>query len=108
LAVVFAGLTGTRPIWERVVEEWSMRRNWKRSEVMEEVRVEGRLEAHRDDLLQVLQLRFDAVPEDIAAAVSGMTDVARLARWFRHAVKAKSLDAFRSAVRLSAANGPHA
>jgi hypothetical protein len=100
LAVVFAGLAGSRPTWERVVEGWTMRRNYKRSEVMEEMRQEGRVEARRQDLLETLQLRFDEVPEDIAAAVSEMTDVARLTRWFRHAVKAKSLEAFRSAVRF--------
>jgi hypothetical protein len=85
-----------------------MRRNWKRSEVMEEVRQEGRVEARRADLLEALQLRFDTVPEDIAAAVSEMTDLARLSRWFKHAVKAKSLEAFRAAVRVPTANGPHA
>jgi hypothetical protein len=108
LAVVFAALTGSRLTWGRAVEEWSMRRNWKRSEVFEEMRVEGRLEARREALLEVLQARFDTVPEDIATAVAEMTDVLRLSRWLRHAARAKSLDAFRSAVRLSAANGPHA
>jgi hypothetical protein len=108
LAVVFAGLTGSRPTWERAVEEWTMRRDYKRSEVVEGWRMEGEIRRGRADLLEVLQLRFEAVPEGIAAAVAEMTDLARLARWLRHAVKAKSLEAFRAAVRVPPANGPHA
>jgi hypothetical protein len=108
LAVVFAGLAGCRPLWERAVEDAGMHDEWKRSEVMEEMRVEGEIRARRADLLKVLQARFATVPDDIAAAVSGMTDLARLSRWFKHALKAKSLEAFRAAVRVPTANGPHA
>jgi hypothetical protein len=107
LAVVFAGLAGCRPLWERAVEDSGMHDKWKRSEVMEEMRVEGEIRARRADLLELLQIRFDAVPEDIAAAVAEMTDRVRLARWFRHAAKAKSLESFRAAVRVPTANGPH-
>ena len=51
LAVVFAGLAGSRPIWQRAVEGWTMRRNYKRSEVMEEMRQEGRVETRRQAIL---------------------------------------------------------
>jgi hypothetical protein len=108
LAVLFAGLAGCRPAWDRAVKEWIMRRNYKISEVAEEWRQEGRLETRREVLLELLQARFDLVPEDIKAAVAEMTDLARLSRWFKHAAKAKSLEAFRAAVRVPTANGPHA
>jgi hypothetical protein len=104
LAVVFAGLTGPRPSWERAVEEWRMRQNWKHSEVMEEIRQETR----RELLLDALRARFETVPEDIASAVAGMTDAVKLTRWFKHALKARSSEAFRAAVRMPTANGPHA
>jgi len=108
LAVLFAGLAGRRPAWDPAVKEWAMQRNWKRSEVAMEWEREGEIRARRDDLLQVLQLRFGTVPEDLAKAVSGMTEVTKLGRWLRHAVKAKSLDTFRAAVRLPNGNGPEA
>jgi hypothetical protein len=107
LVVVFAGLAGCRPAWERAVEEWRMHRNYKRSEVVEGWRMEGEIRRGRADLLEALQVRFGAVPEDIVAAVAAMTDLARLSRWFKHALKAKSLEAFRAAVRVPTANGPH-
>jgi hypothetical protein len=104
LVVIFAGLAGCRPIWDRAVRELAMRRNWKRSEVVMEWQQEAREEAERttrrESILQTLELRFHAVPEDVAAAVNGMNDRARLKRWFRHAVTAESLDAFRAAVRM--------
>lgn len=108
LAVLFAGLAGCRPAWDRAVKEWIMRRNYKRSEVADEWRREGEIAGRQAALLEALQLRFDTVPEDIAAAVAEMTDLARLSRWFKHAAKAKSLEAFRAAVRVPTANGPHA
>ena len=51
---------------------------------------EGELEARRQDLLLVLSERGILVPEDVRAAIAGCADLARLERWFRRAITART------------------
>jgi hypothetical protein len=106
LAVVFAELTGCRDVWRQGLEEWNVQRSQQVLEWQQEARDKARLETRREDVLRLLRLRFQSVPEDLAVAVAGMTDLAELSRWFDLAATAGSLDAFRAAVQVPTTNGP--
>lgn len=96
LAFVFAELTNTRAAWVKALEGWNVRQ----SQQVLEWRAEGRLETKRDDVLQLLRLRFQTeVPADLATTVEATTDLNELSRWFAAAAVVPSLDAFRNAVQ---------
>jgi hypothetical protein len=91
----FAELTGREALWRSALEEWNMRE----SPFMNEVRAEGRAEGERHALLLVLGQKFGArVPQDLAAAIEAESDADVLSQWLTHAVTARSLKAFRSAI----------
>ncbi len=100
LALVFAERAGCLPAWKQALEGFNM---WE-SQVLKErenvVRLEGRLEEKRSDLLEVLRLRFQMeVPPDLTRAIREVTDLALLAGWFKAAVTVSSLEAFGAAVQ---------
>ncbi len=70
----------------------------RKSQVVEEWREEGRVEAQRAALLRALTLRFRSpVPADLVAAVEALTTMQELSRWFDASLTAASLDEFRAA-----------
>ncbi|MBX9584702.1 MAG: hypothetical protein K2X87_30735, partial [Gemmataceae bacterium] len=77
-----------------------MRESTVLKEFMEEGRAlgleVGRAEGQADSLLTVLEGRFGLVPADLAAAVRGTTDAARLRNWVGLAVGAADLASFRA------------
>lgn len=108
LALVFAELTGLRPIWKQALEGWNVRQSqqvleWQaeaRIEGRKEGRAEGQLETKRADLLCLIQLKFhEALPSDLVDQIDATTNLEVLTRWFDQAVQANSLDAFRAVVQ---------
>lgn len=66
---------------------------------IEEGKQEGRLEANRSSILQVLRARFKAaLPDDVRATVEGTNDLDTLSRWLKTAATVNSLDEFRAAL----------
>lgn len=91
LALVFSDVTKCRPIWTRGLEGW----NVKRSEQV----MEWQAEARAEDVLQVLQLRFEMeLPDDLVQQIRTTTDLTQLKRWLAVAVQARSLNKFRQAL----------
>src|SRR5262249_41042226 len=113
LALVFAELAGCRPAWQQALRGWNMERSQQVLEWQAEARQEGRLagrqegqmESKRADILALLRLRLRTeVPADIGAAVTALTGLPTLSRWFELAATTDSLDAFRAAT-LTPGNG---
>jgi hypothetical protein len=76
-----------------------MRQSQQVLEWQREARIETELQTRRADLLEALEVRFQSVPEDLARIIAELTDLAELRRWFRAALQADSLNAFRAAVQ---------
>jgi len=55
---------------------------------------QGQLQAARDNLVQVLRIRFDFVPEVVVTAVTAINDLATLKQLLKQATVAKTLNAF--------------
>jgi hypothetical protein len=113
LAGVFARLLppAAAQAWAEALKEW----NVEKSPLLEEIRArerevslargrtegraEGVIQGRREALLQALQLRFQApVPEDLTAAINGLTDPAEFDRWFAAVFAAPSIADYRRAV----------
>jgi hypothetical protein len=98
LAKVFADLAGRLGVWGTGLEGW----NVEISQVVEQWRAEGRVEALQAKLLRVLEVRFPAaVPAELVAAVNAQKDPATLDAWFDRALTAGTLDEVRSAFGLA-------
>jgi hypothetical protein len=96
LAKVLADCAGCGDLWRRRLEDWDV----EKSKFLEEEREEARMEVMRKSVRSALEYRFGtAVPDDVTSAIATLTDAEELDRWFRAAVTADSLDAFREAVQ---------
>jgi hypothetical protein len=94
LALTFAELTQGKANWLRGLEGW---------DVLESPRVNGWLAmARREDIFRALQLRFRTpVPDDLKAAVEGITDLKVVNHLFDLALISSSLEEFRAAVAVN-------
>jgi predicted transposase/invertase (TIGR01784 family) len=63
-------------------------------EGLEKGRTEGRIGALQADVIEVLEIRFDRVPEGLCEAIQEIQDGAHLRRLLRAAIKAPSIEAF--------------
>jgi predicted transposase YdaD len=67
-------------------------------EILEEGRTEGRAEgqqaALREDVAEVLRVRFKRVPDDVERHLAEVADLTQLKQFLRLALRAKSLDSF--------------
>jgi hypothetical protein len=106
LVVVFAELASCRDVWRQALEEWNMQRSQQVLEWQRDAREKAEIETWRQVVLRTLRLRFQSLPEDVAGAVAGMSDLTELSRWHDLAVTASSLEAFRAAVQVPTTNGP--
>ncbi len=98
LARVFAEWVGRLPLWERAVEGTEME-TWK-SQTIETWRKQGRVQATRNNLLMTLQVRFQTeVPDDLRQAIEQTSDLEKVTAWFRHALRAPSLDDLRAVMQ---------
>jgi hypothetical protein len=99
LALTFAELTRGLVEWQKGLEGWNMRESQTILGFKREGKEEGRLEMRREAILELLQIRFLQVPQDIQAAVNGTNDFDTLRRWFQSAASLTSLDDFRVAMK---------
>jgi hypothetical protein len=120
LARVFAERAGVMPAWKKALEGWQVWqsefiRQWKKEgreegrkeglkeglkEGRDEGLKEGQLAARKNDLLEVLKVRFPEQPiDDIEEMVQKAESPEVLGHWFKAALKVESLDAFRKAAR---------
>ena len=60
--------------------------------VIEEGIEQGRMQAKQDNILKVLRLRFDAVPESLADEINSIRNFPRLDELLEKAVTAATLD----------------
>jgi hypothetical protein len=96
LALVFADLAGCRQVWENALEDWNMVESEVVKKWQEKARVEGRVEAMRANLGQVLEIRFQQpLPQEISDKLTA-ADLNTLQSWFDLALRAASLDEFRA------------
>ncbi len=73
-----------------------MRESQQVLEWQPEARVKEKIAA----ILTALEVRLNGpVPKDIAEAINAETNGPRLGDWFRHALKTKSYDEFRTALQ---------
>lgn len=100
-------LQEVRDMLQEAVIDWTAK--WKqegrqegRQEGWQEGRQEGLVQAAREDVLAVLEVRFGAVPEAVQAAVERIADVQRLKQLLRQAILVPSVEDF---VRWLAADG---
>lgn len=97
LALVFAEAAGRRDVWKKALEGWNM----VESQQVLEWQAQARTEGLRADILRLLELRQrKAVPEDLKGALTALTGLEALSRWFDAAAMADSFDVFRAAVGL--------
>ena len=75
---------------------------WKsegRAEGLAEGLAMGMLEARREDLLKVLRVKYQMLPQELTALVRGSSDMDRLTRWFEAALAAPTLELFAVLIR---------
>ncbi|MCD6462680.1 MAG: hypothetical protein J7L52_03145, partial [Thermotogae bacterium] len=65
----------------------------------EEGRIEGLLEAKRQDIYEILEERFGEVPEDIKETVEKIADTKKLSLLHRKSISVKDLDEFRKLLK---------
>jgi hypothetical protein len=74
--------------------------NISHSSFYEQIADEGRREARRADILEVLTIRFGSgLAVEFTEALEGITDLARLRRLYRTAIKCADIAGFRRALR---------
>ncbi|MCD6238345.1 MAG: hypothetical protein J7K51_03300 [Thermotogae bacterium] len=56
----------------------------------------GRLESTQEDVIDAVEAKFDEIPEDIANTIKEIKDMDLLKSLHKKAIKAKTLDEFRS------------
>jgi hypothetical protein len=89
----FAVLSKREAQWRAGLEGWDM----LQSPFVEEWKAEGRAEGQRIALLELLETRFGTpIPSDLVTTIEGQADIEILSRWFKSAIRAKSLKAFRA------------
>jgi len=94
--LVFAEAAGRRDVWAQALQGWNMTQSQQVLEWMAEGKAEGKAET----LLEVLELKFGPVPADLATAIRGTADLAKLKQWVAAAVAATSLADFRQSAQL--------
>jgi hypothetical protein len=96
LAEILADAAGCRPAWKQALKGWNM----VQSQVVLEWIAQGKAEGKAEDILRLLELRFQTVPSDLVQSIQATTDVGQLRHWFDAAATAASLSDFRQAAGL--------
>ncbi len=100
LALVFAEAARRRQVWQQVLKEWNMIRSQQVQEWKAEARAEGRAESQAAAVIDLLNLHFGSVPDELGASIRSTTDLATLQAWFTEAYQASSLADFRQKTGL--------
>jgi hypothetical protein len=90
-ALLFADLAGRGQLWEQALENWDMQTSQVLDRFRNEGRLEGQLEARRDDLLALLESRFGSLPVELIQRLRDLKDVQRLNGAFQQALNLRSL-----------------
>jgi hypothetical protein len=96
LALVFAEAARRLGLWKKALRGW----NVKQSKQVLEWQAEARAEERAEMLLEVLEARFQDLPEDLVSALRALTNVARLKALVPLAVRSSSLEQFRQDAKL--------
>jgi hypothetical protein len=108
LALIFATAADRRAEWEHILRGWNMKESSVVNEWLAEGRAEGRVlgraeglaegraEGRAEAILAVLEQRCGSVPGELAAAIRASTDLTNLQTWLGMALRAESLDTFRT------------
>jgi hypothetical protein len=86
--LLFAELAGRVEPWQQALEGWDM----QTSQVVEEWRNEGRLEARRETLRVQLEERFGPLPDDLIQRIQALKDPEQLKACLRQVVHIRSLE----------------
>ena len=78
--------------FERLAREEGQAEGWMKGRV--EGRVEGRILALQQNVVEVLEARFDCVPEGLKEAVEGIGDEGKLSQLIRAAAKCADIESF--------------
>jgi len=105
LAVVFAEAAGRKPMWKQALEGWNVKESEQVLEWMAEGKAEGKaeglIEGEMNALLRTLKGRFPPGPAaELIAAIRACRNLGELQRWSELAIRADSLESFRSAAGL--------
>ena len=63
--------------------------------ILEKERLEGAVESARNDILEILEARFDDVPKDIKEAIGKISDLKKLSLIVRKSTTVKDFDELR-------------
>jgi hypothetical protein len=99
LALVFAEKAGCGAAWREALKGWDVMesqvvREWT-AQARAEGEAKGKAEGKAEALLQVLQRRFKAVPDDLRSAIQAVQGPDRLTAWIDLAFESRSLRQFR-------------
>jgi hypothetical protein len=96
LALVFAERVGRQDAWRDALKGFAM----IESPLIAELLGQARTEARTEMLLDVIQQRYQELPEEVAAPIRACTDSAQIKRWLGVALEAETLELFRQQTGL--------
>jgi hypothetical protein len=100
IALVFADLAGCRGEWKRGLEGFEMTESQVVNEWIHQGEAKGRVEAARQFVLDVLEVRFPRLaPEDVKQLIRQQDSLEVLQDWHREALQAFTLEQFLAVLR---------
>jgi hypothetical protein len=108
IALLFAERAGRKALWDDKLKGWNVTESAYINEFIAKGeakgeakgRAEGEARGRMTALLEVLNEKFQTLPGDLETAIRGTTDVNQLRLWILAAVKANTLEEFRTASGL--------
>jgi hypothetical protein len=95
IALVFAELVGRVPAWKRVLEGFKMTESQVVNEWISQSNTQTALKTRRQDLLELLEIRFPGlVPNEVVQLIQEQDSPDLLQEWFRAAARAFTFDQF--------------
>jgi hypothetical protein len=94
-ALLFADLARRGDLWEQALEGWDMQTSQVVDRWHEKGRIEGQLEARRDDLVALLEKRFGPLPKELLQRIQAQADAALLKAALQQVLDIDSLDELR-------------
>ena len=83
MALTLADLKEWFPMWEQALKEWNM----QESRFVLKMKEEATLEAMRNALQRVLEVRFGVLPADLLHKIQAIKDLNRVDQLFEPAVR---------------------
>ncbi len=96
----FAELANCLPAWQKALEEWKMTESPLMNSWIEKAQQDAKLEQAREDLIQVLNIRFpNQISKEVLETIHQQPSLTMLHDWFRSAVGMASLADFLGILR---------